>query len=98
MPTALALARRTGAGLFEPGLYKTKGELLLLQGTANAAEAEGCIRQAIQIALGQGNKLAELYATMSLARLLDKQENATRPVRCWPRSMAGSAKALTPRR
>ena len=63
----------TGAGLFEPGLYNLKGELLLLQGASNAPEAEGCLRQAIQIAQGQSNKLAELYATMSLARLLERR-------------------------
>jgi class 3 adenylate cyclase/tetratricopeptide (TPR) repeat protein len=69
----LALARRTGAELYETGLCNLKGELLLLQGASNAAEAEDCFRQAIQIAQGQSNKLGELYATMSLARLLATQ-------------------------
>jgi class 3 adenylate cyclase/tetratricopeptide (TPR) repeat protein len=69
----LALVRRTGAGLYEPGLFQTNGELLLLQGAAKAAEAESCFRQAIQIARGQSAKLWELRATMSLARLPGKQ-------------------------
>ena len=69
----LARVRKTGAGLWEPGLYQIKGGLLLLQGASKAAEAEDCFRQAIQIALGQSAKLTELGATMSLAALLDKQ-------------------------
>ena len=69
----LALARKSGAGLFQPGLFETKGELLLLQGASNAAEAEDCFRQAIRIAQGQSAKLSELRATTSLARLLAKQ-------------------------
>ena len=69
----LALALKSGAGLFQPGLYATKGQLLLLQGTASAAEAEDCFRQAIRIAQGQSAKLSELRATTSLARLLASQ-------------------------
>jgi tetratricopeptide (TPR) repeat protein len=68
----LALVRRTGAGLYEPGLFQIKGELLLLQGAAKSAEAESCFRQVIQIARGQSAKLWELRSTMSLARLLAK--------------------------
>jgi predicted ATPase len=70
---ALALARKSGAEIFLQGLYMFKEQLLLLQGVPNTAEAEGCCHQAIQIARGQGNKLGELYATMSLARLLGTQ-------------------------
>jgi tetratricopeptide (TPR) repeat protein len=66
----LALAGKSGAGLFEPELYRIKGELLLLQGESNAAEADDCFRQAIQIARGQNAKLLELRAITSLARLL----------------------------
>ena len=66
----LALARKSGAGLFQPGLYATKGELLLLQGASNTPEAEDCFRQAIQITQSQSAKLSELRATTSLARLL----------------------------
>ena len=45
----------------------------MLRGAANAAEAEDCFRQAIQIAQGQSAKLSELRATTSLARLLSNQ-------------------------
>ena len=70
---ALARARKSGAGFFEPSLFWIKGELLLLRGAADAAEAENCFRQAIQIAQGQSAKLSELRATTSLARLLSNQ-------------------------
>ena len=70
---ALARARKSGAGFFEPILFWIKGELLLLRGAADAAEAEDCFRQAIQIAQGQSAKLSELRATTSLARLLSNQ-------------------------
>ena len=66
------LAQKTGTGLFETALFWTKGELMLLQGATKVAEAENCLGQAIQVARGQGAKLWELRATMSLARLLDK--------------------------
>jgi predicted ATPase len=55
-------------------LYCIKGELLLLQGTASAAETEDCFRQVIRIAQSQSAKLWELRATTRLARLLAKQD------------------------
>jgi len=42
-----------------------------------AAEAESCFRQAIEIAQHQKAKWWELRATMSLARLLAKQDRRT---------------------
>jgi class 3 adenylate cyclase/tetratricopeptide (TPR) repeat protein len=69
----LALAQKTGAGSLEPELYQIKGDLLLLQGAPKAAEAERCFRQAIQITRDQRNRLWELRATTSLARLLASQ-------------------------
>jgi predicted ATPase len=39
----------------------------------NTVRAEGCFRYAIEMAREQGAKLSELRATISLARLLDKQ-------------------------
>jgi len=53
-------------------LYRLKGELLLLQ-NAGATETESCFREAIEIAQRQWAKSWELRATMSLARLLGKQ-------------------------
>ena len=72
----LALAKKT---LLEPELYQIKGGLLLLQGLPKAADAERCFRQAMQITRDQGNRLWELRATTSLARLLrdtDRRDEA----------------------
>src|SRR5260370_5781682 len=57
----------------EAEIYRLKGELLLRQNDSNVAEAQPCFERAINIARGQSGKSFELRATMSLARLLDKQ-------------------------
>jgi predicted ATPase len=53
--------------------HRLKGKLLLKQDDSNAAEAQSCYERAIEIARKQSAKSLELRATMSLARLLDKQ-------------------------
>ena len=62
--------RRTGEHFAEPEIERIAGEALILMGAENAAEAEQCLRRAIEIAAEQGAKLFELRATISLARLL----------------------------
>ena len=57
----------------QAGIHRLKGELLLRQDDSNAAEAQSCFQRAIEIARKQSAKSLELRATMSLARLLDKQ-------------------------
>jgi predicted ATPase len=57
----------TGERWFEAELYRRKGELLLQQGHARAAEH--LYRKALSIAREQEAKLWELRATASLARL-----------------------------
>jgi predicted ATPase/DNA-binding winged helix-turn-helix (wHTH) protein len=57
----------------KPELHRLKGELLLMQDPSAGGNAERCIRTAIAIARTQASKIPELRATMSLARLLDKQ-------------------------
>jgi DNA-binding winged helix-turn-helix (wHTH) protein/tetratricopeptide (TPR) repeat protein len=63
-------------------IYRLKGELLLKRvqkdktpgkGNLNFGEAESCFEQAITIARQQRAKSFELRATMSLARILQKQ-------------------------
>jgi predicted ATPase len=58
---------------YEAEIYRLKGELLLKQNHSNAAEAQKCFEQAIEIARNQSAKSMELRATMSLARLLALQ-------------------------
>ena len=59
-----------GKDYHEVELRRLRGELLLLEGDAEAAQ---CFRDAIKLARHQGAKSWELRATMSLARLLAKQ-------------------------
>ncbi len=54
-------------------MHRIKGELLLKQNNSNAAEAQSCFERAIEIARKQSAKSPELRATMSFARLLDRQ-------------------------
>jgi predicted ATPase len=64
---ALHTAERTGEHLFTAELYRHKGQLLLRQGRAEAAET--LYRKALSVAQEQEAKLWELRAAVSLARL-----------------------------
>jgi adenylate cyclase len=64
---------KTGEQLGSTWLHHVKGELLLAQNPSDGAKAELCFRTAIEIARRQSARLEEMRATMSLARLLDKQ-------------------------
>jgi predicted ATPase len=68
---ALALAAVSAERFYEAELYRLKGELLLQRD--NFQEAEACVRKAIEIARTQQAKSLELRATVSLARLWQKQ-------------------------
>jgi predicted ATPase len=72
---ALALVNKTEARYYEAELHRVHGELLLLRNDLNAAQAESCFRQAIEVARKQSAKSWELRATISLARLLKRQGN-----------------------
>jgi predicted ATPase len=74
---ALAIAHTRGLRLWEAELHRLQGELLLRQTAgqkrsrtvASETEAEARVRQALDIARGQGAKSFELRAAMSLSRL-----------------------------
>jgi class 3 adenylate cyclase/predicted ATPase len=70
---ALAVADEREARVYEAEAHRLKGELLLKQNNSNAAEAQSCFQRAIEIARKQSAKSWELRATMSFARLLDKE-------------------------
>jgi len=75
---ATAVVNGTGERAYEAELYRLEGELLLQRDAAGASskvedESEMRFRQAIEIARRQEARSWELRATMSLARLLDKQ-------------------------
>jgi len=70
---ALAKMHQQGSHLWEPALYRVKGELLLRQPVPDAPEAESCFRQALEIARQQQAKSLELRAALSLSRLWQQQ-------------------------
>lgn len=73
MDRGLAAADQTGVRLHEAELHRLKGELLFIQDPGNQAEAERCLRKAIDVARRQSARRFELRATTSLARLLKQQ-------------------------
>ncbi|MCG3206739.1 MAG: Serine/threonine-protein kinase PknD [Anaerolineae bacterium] len=71
---ALAMVSNTNRFFYEAELHRLRGQLLLEAGeTENAAEAEACFFQALQIAGGQHAKSLELRAVTSLARLWQRR-------------------------
>jgi TOMM system kinase/cyclase fusion protein len=68
----LAVAQKSDERFYEAELLRLKGELLLAESDDQAA-AEVCFRQAIDTARRQQSKAWELRATISLARLWQRQ-------------------------
>ena len=69
----LAIAEKNDERCQEAELHRLKGELLLAESPDQVAAAEDCFRQAIETARRQQSKAWELRATMSLARLWQRQ-------------------------
>jgi len=69
----LAIAEKNDNRCHEAELYRLKGELLLAESQDASAAAEDCFRQAIETARRQQSRAWELRATMSLARLWQRQ-------------------------
>ena len=70
---ALAITEQTHEGFVEAEIHRLKGELLLMRAVPDESGAEGCFRQAIDVARRQKAKSFELRAVMSLSRLYQKQ-------------------------
>ncbi|WP_459571259.1 ATP-binding protein [Cupriavidus sp. 8B] len=70
---ALHHAEHTGEHWLDAELYRLRGELLL-QRSANLAEAESSLIKAIEIAAGQRARPLELRAALSLAALREPRE------------------------
>jgi len=69
---AMAAVEKTEERWWEAGLYRLKGELLLMQGESET-EVEGYFQKAIELARRQQAKSLELRAVMSLSCLWQKQ-------------------------
>jgi len=64
---ATTMVSNTGEGYYEAELYRLKGELLLMKD--KRADAEGCFKRSLEIAVVQKAKSWQLRTEMSLARL-----------------------------
>ena len=69
----LALAEKNDDRSQEAELHRLKGELLLAESPDQVAAADRCFQQALATARRQQDKAWELRATMSLARLWQRQ-------------------------
>jgi class 3 adenylate cyclase/predicted ATPase len=69
----LAVAEKNEDRCHQAELHRLKGELLLAESPDQISAAEDCFRQALATALRQQSKGWELRATMSLARLWQRQ-------------------------
>ena len=65
---------RTGEKMSQAEIIRLKGEVLLMHDTTSAAEAEACYRAALDVARTQEAKWWELRTSVSLARLLGKND------------------------
>jgi predicted ATPase len=70
---ALAAIARGGERHFLAPALLTRGDALLLDDAAQSAAAEGCYRQALEVARSQSAKAWELSAALRLARLWHAQ-------------------------
>jgi class 3 adenylate cyclase/predicted ATPase len=70
---ALTLVEKSGFRFYEAELHRLQGELLLKQSVPDAAEAETCLQQALDLANSQQAKSLELRSAMSLSRLWGQQ-------------------------
>jgi TOMM system kinase/cyclase fusion protein len=73
MSEALTVVEKTEERFWEAELHRLKGELLLQQSSDNAAEAETCFHQAMEVSRRQQAKSWELRAATSLAKLWQQQ-------------------------
>ncbi len=70
----LSIAEKNDERCQEAELYRLKGELLLTASPDQTADAEDCFQHAIETARRQQSKAWELRASMSLARLRQRQD------------------------
>ena len=73
LDAAMAFVARTGEGFAESEIYRLKGEVELRVGRSHLGGAARWFEQAIDVARKRSAKIAELRATVSLARMLARQ-------------------------
>jgi predicted ATPase len=70
---ARAVLEATEVRFYAAELHRLQGALLLRQGVPDAAQAEACFQQALDVARRQGARSWELRVAVSLSRLWQKQ-------------------------
>ncbi len=78
LEAGLRLVDDKGEAIWAPELYRLKGEVLLA--SPRHAEAEASFARSLEVARGQGARLAELRAATSLARLWAGQGKQQRAI------------------
>ena len=76
---ALAHIERSGEKFWQAEMLRLKGEVLLVHDAEAIADAEACLRAALEVARAQEAKWWELRSSVSLARLLrdtDRRDEA----------------------
>ncbi len=73
LDAAMAFVARTGEGFAESEIYRLKGEIELRLGRSHFSGAAKWFARAIDAARKRSAKIAELRATTSLARLLNRR-------------------------
>ena len=94
---ALAVTDTTELRYYAAELSRLKGALLLQQAVPDAAQAEACFQQALDVARQQQAKsLGTARRHEPGAPVAAAGQAGRSPRRCWRRSTAGSPRALTP--
>lgn len=76
LEAALAMSSVTGQPYWDAEIHRCLGEMLLQETSIDRDQAESHFRQALEIARGQGARMLELRAAMSLARLVASGDRA----------------------
>jgi serine/threonine protein kinase/predicted ATPase len=71
---ALSVAEKNDDRNHEAELHRLRGELLQVESSNRVSDAESCFHRAIEISRSQQSRAWELRATMSLARLWQRQD------------------------
>ena len=81
---------------WEAEVYRLQGVLLLQRSPSDVDAAEACPQQALDVAQGEQGEALEGCARAEPESAMAAAGQPPRRTRAWPRSTAGSRRALTP--
>jgi hypothetical protein len=91
---ALAVLDTTELRYYAAELSRLKGALLLQQAIPDAAQAEACFQQALDVAVSSRPNPGNSAPPLVWRACGSPRASARRPTTCWPRSTTGSPKGL----